>query len=286
MKLAAFTVLVLIGSCLPQQAPDPRAAAESRPGASDPKAVEIFRKALAAQTEGGSAPSIRDLHADLEVTMHDTDPKTKERTRKSATVVEYYRDRGAERPLFRRHLIDKLQGTETIQGYDGAMYWQKLGTTAARELRGRESKDEVDRIKSEIARTRDYLKLLFLSNLDGPDVTWQYVGAGKLKSNMRERAVEIIAREKPKEARIELSIGDSEGKPVLYGFSRKLESGKTELITFAVHRVLKSGGVTALVPLVAEYREDGMLTFEARAAKEADLRFNVGIQDATFAMPR
>ena len=284
MKLA-LAFLLIAESCLPQQAPDSRASADSKSG-SDPKAVEIFRQALAAQTGGGPAPVIRDLHADLEVTMHDTDPKTKERTRKSATVVEYYRDRGAERPLFRRHLIDKIGGTETIQGYAGEMYWQKLGNTPARELRGRESKDEVDRIKAEMARTRDYLKFLFLSNLDGPDVTLRYVGPGKIKSNARERAVEVIVRERPKEAPIELSIGESEGKSVLYGFSRKLESGKTELITFAMHRTAKSGGVTALVPLVAEYREDGILTFEARAAKEADLRFNVSIPDSTFAMPK
>jgi hypothetical protein len=284
MKLA-LAFLLIAESCLTQQAPDSRASADSKSG-SDPKAVEIFRQALAAQTGGGPAPVIRDLHADLEVTMHDTDPKTKERTRKSATVVEYYRDRGAERPLFRRHLIDKIGGTETIQGYAGEMYWQKLGNTPARELRGRESKDEVDRIKAEMARTRDYLKFLFLSNLDGSDVTLRYVGPGKIKSNARERAVEVIVRERPKEAPIELSIGDSEGKSVLYGFSRKLESGKTELITFAMHRTAKSGGVTALVPLVAEYREDGILTFEARAAKESDLRFNVSIPDSTFAMPK
>ena len=61
---------------------------------------------------------------------------------------------------------------------------------------------------------------------------------------------------------------------MLYGFSRKLESGKTELITFSLHTAVASGGATALVPLVAEYREDGMLTFEARARRATDLQFN------------
>jgi hypothetical protein len=286
MKTALLIALVVVArSCIPQEAPDSRRSPDSRQ-ASDPKAVELFRKALAAQTGGGPAPVIRDLQANLMVTIHEMDPKTKKDSPHSAEVVEAYRDRGAEKPLFRRELHDTVQGNVTIQGYDGSTYWQKLGNTPARDLRGRESKDEVDRIKNEMARTRDYLRFLFLSNLDGPGVTWRYVGPGKVKANGRDRAVDTIVREHPKEKPIEISIGESEGKPVLFGFSRKLDSGKTELITFAVHRVVSSGGVTALVPLVAEYREDGILTFEAAAPHETDIRFNGSIPDETFAMPK
>ena len=61
--------------------------------------------------------------------MHETDPKTKERSRRVRHGLEYYRDRGAEKPLFRRQLTDKIGGNETIQGYDGELYWQKLGQT-------------------------------------------------------------------------------------------------------------------------------------------------------------
>jgi hypothetical protein len=277
MKSALLVFLLVLGTCVPKSAQD------SRP-ANDPKAVELFKKALAAQTQGGATPAIRDLQADLEITVHETDPKTKERTRRSATVVQFYRDRGADKPLFRRHLIDRVGGNETIQGYDGERYWQKLGKTEARELRGRESKDDVDRIKNEMNRTRDYLKFLFLSNLEGPDVTLRYGGPAKLKANARERSVETVVRERPNEKPIELFIGESEGRPVLFGLSRKLESGKTELITFAVHTQVTSGGATALVPLVAEYREDGMLTFEARAARGTDVKLNASLPASTFSM--
>jgi hypothetical protein len=283
MKTILIVFLYAIGTCGTQPPQD--SAPDSRPG-NDAKAVELFKKTLAGQTQGGAPATIKDLQADLEVTMHDTDPKTKERTRRSATVVQQYRDRGADKPLFRRQLIDKIGGNETIQGYDGERYWQKLGKTAARELRGRESKEDVDRIKDEMNRTRDYLRFLFLSNLEGRDVTLRYGGATKIKANGRERAVETVIRERPGEKPIDLYIGDADGRPVLFGFSRKLESGKTELITFAVHTPVTSGGATALVPLVAEYREEGMLTFEARAARGTDIRLNLSLADATFAMPQ
>jgi hypothetical protein len=272
--IAAFLIALLAQS-----------ASESRPS-NDPKAVELFRKAAAAQVEGGRAIPIRDFQADLEVTIHETDEKTKERSRHSASVSQFYRDRGDKRPLFRRHLTDKLRGTTTIQAYDGANFWQQLGSTPARDLKGRESKDERDRITTEMSRTREYLWFLFLGNLDGKDVTFRYVGPRTVKANGIDRAVEAIVREKPGEGPIELYIGESEGRTVLFGLSRKNQAGKTELVLFSVHRVVKSGGATALVPLVAEYKEDGVLTFEARAARETDLKFNTGLTDQLFALPR
>ena len=278
MKTALIVFLVLVGSCLT------RAPQDSRP-VNEPKAVELFQKALAAQTQGGGAVVIRDLQASLLVASYEADPKTKERKPRSAEVVQYYRDRGADRPLFRSHLIDKIGGNETIQGYDGERYWQKLGNTAARELRGRESKEDVDRIKDEMNRTRDYLRFLFLSNLQGPDVTLRYGGQTKIKANGRDRDVEVVIREKPKEKPIELYIGDAKGVAVLYGLSRKLDSGKTEVIAFSMHTVVASGNATALVPLVAEYREDGVLTFEARGG-EKDVRLNPTLPDGTYSMPQ
>jgi hypothetical protein len=272
-------------------------ASESR-RSKDPKAAEIFRKASAAQVEGGKAPTIRDFQAELEVTIHDTDPKTKERSRRSANVIQFYVDRGAEKPLFRRQLTEKVQGTKTVQGYDGNGYWQKLGDTPARGLAGRESKDEVARIRNEMNRTQDYLRFLFLANFEGPDVTFEYGGKNKIKANGIDREVEVVVRKKPREAPIELFIGEAsvgppkpgEAKappiPVLFGFSRMMESGKTEEIAFSVHRVVKSGGITALVPLVAEYREDGVLTFEARVPEHLPLKFNTNLEKELFAIPR
>jgi hypothetical protein len=277
MHFLPLIVLIAIGHLLPD-------APQTRPSG-DPKAVELFRKASAAQVKDGKPPAIRDFQAELEVTMHDTDPKTKERSRRSGTVIEFYVDRGADRPLFRRQLTEKLQGTKTVQGYDGNAFWQKLGDTPARSLQGRESKDERARIISEMNRTQDYLRFLFLANLDGPGVTLKHGGARKIKANDRDRDVEVVVREKSGEGPIELFLGDSEGRPVLFGFSRKMESGKTELIAFSMHSIVTSGGVTALVPLVAEYREDGVLTFEART-KEINLKFNTNLERQLFAIPR
>lgn len=290
MNVLPLIVLLITGT-LAQDASESRAS-------NDAKAAELFRKASAAQVEGGKAPTIRDFQAELEVTIHDTDPKTKERTRRSANVIEFYVDRGAERPLFRRQLTDKVQGTKTIQGYDGNSFWQKLGDTPGRGLAGRESKDERTRIINEMNRTKDYLRFLFLANLEGPDVTLEYAGKRKIKANERDRDVEVVVRKKPREAPIELFIGEAqvgqpkpgEAKaptiPVLYGFSRMMESGKTELIAFSMHRVVTSGDITALVPLVAEYREDGVPTFEARVPEHLPIKFNTNLEKALFAIPR
>lgn len=276
MKLVVVALLV----ALPVLS---QSGSESRPS-SDPAAVAVFQRAAAAQVQGGGAIAIRDFQAELECTMHDRDPKTNERSRRSATVIQYYRDRGADRPLFRRHLR-VLQGDETIQGYDGNLYWQKLGNTAARDLRGRESQDERKRIISEINRTKDYLRFLFLRNLEGPDVVLRSGGTRTVKAGDSDRKVEVIVRTKPGEPPMELFIGDAGPRPVLFGFTRKMESGKTELIAFSVHEIVQSGGVTALVPLVAQYREDGELTFEARAPS-GKIKFNTSIADALFAIPR
>ena len=53
-----------------------------------------------------------------------------------------------------------------------------------------------------------------------------------------------------------------------------------------MHTVVTSGGATALVPLVAEYREDGQMTFEAGAPNAESVKLNASIPDATFAMPQ
>jgi hypothetical protein len=261
------------------------AQADSRPEARG-DAAELFRKAAAAQVEGGKPVAIRDFQAELAITVHDTDPKTKERTRRSAEVIEYYRDNGPKRPLFRRHLIDKVQGTTTIQAYDGNAFWQKLGNSPARDLTGRDSKDERARIIDEINRTKDYLRFLFLANLDGPDVKLAAGGRRTIKADGNDVEVDVVVRERPGEQPIELLIGVSKGRPLLFGFTRKTPSGKTELVTFSVHKLVKSGGITALVPLVAEYREDGVLTFEARVPRETDVKFNTNLEDRLFAIPR
>ena len=102
------------------------------------KAVELFQKALAAQTQGGGAARHPRLPGQPRG-HHPRDGSEDEGAHAAlGEVVQYYRDRGADRPLFRRHLIDKIGGNETIQGYDGERYWQKLGNTArARAPRAR-----------------------------------------------------------------------------------------------------------------------------------------------------
>lgn len=279
----AVIVFFVVAAIAPAQTSRP----DSRP-ASDPKAVELFKKALAAQTDGGPPILIKDFQADLQVVMYETDPKTKERRMNSATVKQSYLTRGKDEPLFRRALLDSVQGNETIQGYDGTNWWQRLGNAPPRDLsRGRENADDKKRIHSEINRTREYLRFLLLSNLDGPDVTFDYAGETTVKADRKERKVERIVRHHPKELPIDLFIGDSKGTPVLYGFSRKLDTGTLELITFCFHTLVKSPGGSALVPLVAEYFEgpDHVPTFEARASKATDIKFNSGLDEKFFAMP-
>jgi hypothetical protein len=134
-------------------------------------------------------------------------------------------------------------------------------------------------------RTKEFLWFLFLTNLDGPGVSFKYVGQKTIKANSRDRKVESILREKAGEAPIELMIGENEGRTVLFGLSRKIASGKTEQVAFSVHHLVRGADGAALVPLVAEYREDGQLTFEARAG-ENSIKLNPALEDRLFAMPR
>jgi hypothetical protein len=274
--LLAFATLLSAG---------PQDASDSRP-ANDPKAVELFRKAAEAQLPGQRAVVIRDFQADLEVTIHERNEKTGEVAQRSATVVQFYRDRGEKRPLFRRHLIEKFGGTTTVQGFDGDVFWQQLGDTAARDLRGRESKDERERVVTEMNRTREFLWFLFLANLEGKDVVLRHGGKRTIEANGIKRDTEIVVREKPGEAPIELFIGEADGRPVLFGLSRRTAAGRTEMVAFSVHRVVRGPDHAVLVPLVAQYREDGRLTFEARASKETDIKINTRIDDRVFALPR
>lgn len=280
-------IVFLICALAAGQAPNSGAA--SRP-ANDENAAQLFNRALAAQTNGGPPIAIRDFQAELQVTVHETDPKTKERKRNSARVVEYYRDRGQDTPLYRRHLFDAVQKNETVQGYDGERYWQKLGNTPARDLtRGRESKEDRDRIKNERDRTKDFVRLLILSSYDGPGVTFRDLGRAKLAVGDTERDVEKIVRERPGDSPIELMIGDDDHKrPVLYGFQRQTPAGKAELIVFSFHTPIRTQGGTVLVPLVAKYYEQGVITFEAAASKDADVKLNTNppLEDRLFAMPR
>jgi hypothetical protein len=280
--MKSTVILLLSCAAVLAQAPESRGAADSQ---SDAKAVEIFKKALAAQSAGGPAIPVRDFQAELQVTMHETDPKTKERVRRSAEVIEFYRDRGKDDPLYRRHLIDKVQNSTTVQGYDGRTYWQKLGNTPPRDLRGRESKDDRDRIRTERDRTKDFVRLLLLSNYEGAGVTFRHGGRTKFTAGDVDRDVDVVLRERQGEAPLELMIGDDKGKTVLFGLKRKTAAGKTELVAFSFHTPIATSGGTILVPLVAQYFEEGVINFEARASKGADVKVNTNIDDSTFRIP-
>ncbi len=233
----------------------------------------------------GKPVVIQDFQADFEATLFEFDEKTKERRPHSAHLTEFWKRTSDPMARYRRHLIEPLDQKTTVHGYDGRIFWQQLGTAAADELRGRNARTDVQKIRDEINRTTEFLRLLVLSNLEDAGVTWTMTPTTKVRTNDAERDVVGIRRTKDGERPIELLFGTTDSR--LYAFIRDGDDKHPkESILFAVHEPVGVAGGRLLVPQVIQYKENDALTVEARVAKPTDLKFNVNLEEKLFQIPR
>jgi hypothetical protein len=278
----------------PADRPETRPAAESRPEAApptDPAALAYFRKAAVDQTLGDPPFTIRDLQADLRASIYEKGDDGVRRP-KTAEVVEYWRAPTSDsRARYRRVLFEPLNGKETTHGFDGVVYWEKLGAEAPRELRGREDRETLRRLRTELLRLDDLASSLLLSKLDVEGATFVFQDEPKsIVVDGAETPVRTVRRRFRNEPPIDFSFStreiDGERRVVLSGFRRRpKENGPDERLVFGVHRVVGDSGRRLVVPTVVETFEDDVLVLTGRA-RENDVKFNLGLEDSLFAPPR
>ena len=266
--------------------------AESRATISDPAAIALFRKAAVDQTPGDADFRLQDLQVDLVASIYERSEDGKRRPR-TADVTEFWRAATTDSPeRYRRDLFEPTNKKQTIHGYDGNVYWEKLGDAAARELRGAEDKDTRKQLQTELARLNDLAAALILRRKDVPEAVFTFAIAAPstLKINGRETAVRAVLRTEPGRKNetfyfSEKDFGPDVGvKTVLSGFERE-KSGKNpaELMTFGVHVVIGAGKGRLMAPLVVETFEDGELVLQGLVREASHLKVNVGLEDVLFA---
>jgi hypothetical protein len=264
--------------------------AESRPTASDPEALALFRKAAREQTPGDPRFELKDLQVDLVATLYERGQDGRRRAR-TADVTEFWRaasPTATER--YRRDLFEPQERKRTVHGFDGAVYWEKLGDAPARELRGADDQDTKKQLQSELARLNDLASSLLLRRLDLPEAVFVFAdGPATLKVNGRETPVKALRRflpGRPPETLYfsEKSFGETDVRTVLSGFAReKTAKRPAELMTFGVHVETGRGASRLVAPLVVETFEDGELVLEGKVREAAQLKINVGLEDVLFA---
>jgi hypothetical protein len=295
-----FFALVLLASAVPAQESRPPSGAATRPAAEtrpappphDPAALELFRKAAADQTSGDASFAVRDFQADLNATLYERgqDGNTRSRT---ADVTEFWRaPKGTDRGRYRRDLFEPAERKTTVHGFDGQIYWEKLGTAPARELKPREDQETLRRLREEMRRMNDLTTSILLRSLDVPAARWSMLPDVKtFKTNDGELPARGVRRDLP-DARVEefyfgtKTLGGAP-KTVLLGYRRpRTETAPEDALTFASHALADSGGTRVIVPLVVDTYENGARVLTGRARDVKDVKFNVGLEDALFSPPR
>lgn len=271
---------------------DATAGDRKAPTVSDPAALALFRKAAIDQTPGDPDFRLKDLQVDLVASFFERGEDGKRRPR-TADVVEFWRAATVSSPeRYRRDLYEPTNKKQTIHGFDGNVYWEKLGDAAARELRGAEDKDTRKQLQIELSRLNDLAAALILRRLDTPDAVFTFAAGAptSLKINGRETAVTAVLRTAPNRKDetfyfSEKDFGPGRGvRTVLSGF-RRAKSGKNpdELMTFGVHVETGAGQGRLVAPLVVETFEDGELVLQGSVREASLLKVNVGLEDVLFA---
>ncbi|HYC78866.1 MAG TPA: hypothetical protein VEI02_14670 [Planctomycetota bacterium] len=265
--------------------------AESAPAtraATDPAALALFRKAAADQTPGDPAFVLRDFQADLVATLYETDAQG---VRKSNTVnlSEFWRAARDGAPArLRRDMTNPADGKTTVEGFNGAFYWEKVGKAPARELSGRGDREAVRRIDDELARIDELAKLFLLRNLVVDDARFEALPACD-PVVVKGRAFEVrgVRRSRPGEPAEDFFFADDDGATLLVAWRRPATPERPETrVHLGVHRVAGRGPARLRVPLFVESWENGAPRFEAAARDAKDLKFNVDLEDRLFDPPR
>jgi hypothetical protein len=298
MKTVAFLVALCgLASALPQDAPrstrpgtETAPATRPAPRANDPAALALFRKAAADQTPGDPQFELKDFQADLVATLYEKGQEGKSKPR-TADITEFWRAPAkGDGGRYRRDLFEPQEGKQTTHGYDGTIYWERLGKGAPRELVPREDHETLRRLREEVRRMNDLASSILLRKLDVPEATWsKVVDVKTLKTPDGERAAEAVRREVPGRRAEEFYFGskafpDGVDRTVLLAFKRpKTESASEEILVFDVHQMVGEGRSRILAPLKVETYDNGALILRGAARSPNHLKFNVGLEDRLFA---
>jgi hypothetical protein len=258
--------------------------------ASDPAALALFRKAAADQTPGDPAFELRDLQVDLVATVYEKGEDGKRRPR-TANITEFWRAGTAAdvAPRYRRDLVEPAEGKETVHGFDGRAYWEKLGKSPARALQGRDDRDTRKQLAEELDRLNQLAATMLLRKLDTPDATFVLLPAPTaFVADGRSVPVRGVRRTRPGKPAEDLffgetALGDGPAKTVIVGYRRDKDGTKPEeSLSFSAHVVAGAGKNRLLVPRVVETYQNGELQLVGRVRHERDLKFNLGLEDALF----
>lgn len=291
-QLASFACAAALGVfLLPAAATAQNSRPETAPasrGVSDPVAVALLKKAVADQTGGDSSFELRDLQADIVATLYEKGEDGTPRPH-TANVTEFWKARTATATeRYRRDL--KVEDKETVHGFDGNVFWEKLGVAPPRALTGRDDRDTRRQLQTELSRINDLASALLLSRFDLSESTITMLDAPKkLKTEDGEVEVRVVRRArsgKPVEDLYfgEKTFGKDGAKTILIGLKRQgTERTPTEMLKFARHRLAGEGASRLIVPLVVETYENEVLILVGRVRDVKDLKFNTGIEDVIFA---